>query len=518
MKRRWIFLLVIVVVVALLVSRHDESPRPVEEFSAESPPLPLSRTVARREDDVQDLTTPDASTARTLVAEEALPLAGEAAHEGIRLYGFVRAGNGEEALVPAVNIVVTDSLGQVVRATVDKHCAYSITGLAPGRHWIVCGAGGWGNMQRTIELEAAQRDRRLDLQLEFGFDLSVEVVDLAGNSISGAPLKAAATRTAPERWLEKGSLRIGTWSSQSAFSEVLGRLHFEHPEPLYVSLLHGDRVIATEQVDGAKTRVRFAIDRFDPLLQKANVRLRLVDAESREPLPNVRLFLHGETNVGPGQTDGAGMLTQDAAPGWVILIVDHPVYAACNFEARVEPGTTNDLGDIALEKGISLSLRVVDERGLDVTGTVEARALGTRLSDPWRGTSNESKLSEDRAFSLRGLSRCRYRVIFRPQDGGPSRAFGLDLRFAVPEDLRFTYVRGTPVVVTTANEDWKQISFDVIDAQGFELVSSGLTGPEPQTIMLAPGSYEVEVRVSGAVVGPRRVLNVGSERVGLSLP
>ncbi len=531
MKLRWVILLALALVAALLFSsRHDD-----QEIEGEDVPAaiqtasPASITEPAAPSDVASIVEPKLGTERSPAALFApLPPAGESEHAGIRLYGFVRAGNGDEHLVPAVNITITDRLGEVQNTTVDATCAYSFTALSPGRHWIVCGAGEWGKVQRTIELDALQKDRRFDLQLQFGVDLRVEVVDRAGNAVPDLPLIAVATIEAPDEWLDEVSDRmertigVGAWNSERRFAEgdrteIIGRIKLRIPPPLFVSLMHQQRVVATKRVEAGETSVRFVLDPDDPLLQRSSIRLRLIDAQSRQPLPEARVHIGGSIAGYSGTTTLDGSFRGNAWPGWVSVRVEHKDYERSEFVARAEAGVESDFGDIALESAVSISGHVVDERRRDASGSLTVSPTESPVSFSSSFTT-EAVIARG-AFRIAGLSRCRYRLTFQDAvDPSISQTFVVDLRPGSLEDVRLQLVRGTPLIVSASDDRWPLVYFDVLDGEGVKHLSSRLLDPNPRKITLAPGRYEVEVRIGQSIQYPRRSIVIAYDPVELSLP
>jgi hypothetical protein len=534
MQRRRLSLIVLAVAAAILAGwwwlRSQPEPAPVvyvnelpaSKSSAEpSYELPVERLTAREPLSQSNAVDDDGSSLLVVAA----------VHEGIRLYGFVRAGNGDEALVPSVDIILTDQLGTVQRTSPDAKCRYSFTGLSPGRHWIVCGAGEWGRIQRIIELDASPRDRRLDLQLEFGFELTVEVVDPANQSLPKLPLAALVTIEAPGELLDAEADTVlrnspfATWKPElhgpdSEPAVVLGTLSVKHPLPLYVSLLHRDRVIATQKVAAGATSVRFVIDPDDRRLQPGSFRLRLVDAESRQPLPRVDATVMVSFDTHRDKTSDEGTLSGPIGSGWLSLTVRHPGYERSEFSARLEPGVMNDLGDVPLAKERFVAGIFVDEHGSGVRGMLETFVLDSKLPESSFRPRISTQNSEDGTFRIGGLSQRRYLLILHTNVAQRSQscAFGVDLREGSLENLRLELGPTTPLTVRPSNDEWPQVAFDIIDERGFPVVSSRLFGPEPRAIQLMRGRYEVEVRVGGAVVGARRILNVANDPITLALP
>lgn len=493
----------------------------VDRVVAPQPELP---TPSRSRAAVESNTSSQASHASI-----AAPTLDAAAHTSILLYGFVRPVVGSDKLALPVHLKLTDQLGEVRETDAGADGAYSFEGLSTGRHWLFAQATSGGKARTTVDLNAASAERRLDIQLTPELDILVSVVDSAGNPIPKLPLIAVATLEAPGEWLDEISgssnnrFGFGDWKAEAHTEEfdvpeVIGRIRLVMPPPLFVSLLQQQRVVATQRVAAEQRSVRFVLDPANSLLGKSTLRFRLIDAESRAPLPEIHFRLLSSTYWGMTGLDGS--FSGTAWPGWTSLRIFSAKYGSPELSRRVEAGVDTDFGDIPLSSACSISGQVVDGGGTGKPGIVFYADAASLLRSAPGSPSIAVGVAKDGSFRIDGLSRNRYRLRFVPEE---TYAFGssvveVDLQAGSVENVKIKVERGTPLVVSATDERWPLVHFDVIDAKGVTMFTSQLFGPEPQKIPLAPGQYEMEVRIRGVVEGERRKITIADDPVELSLP
>ncbi len=464
-------------------------------------------------------------------ASIAAPTLDAAAHTGILLHGFVRPVVGSDKLTLPVHLKLTDHLGAARETDAGADGAYSFEGLSTGRHWLFAQATSGGKARTTVDLNAASAERRLDIQLMPELDILVSVVDAAGNPIPKLPLIAVATLEAPGEWLDEISgssnnrFGFGEWKAEAHTDEfdvpeVIGRIRLVMPPPLFVSLLRQQRVVATQRVAAEQRSVRFVLDPANSLLGKSALRFRLIDAESRTPLPEIQFQVVSSSPIYFAKSGLDGTFSGPAWPGWTSLRIFSAEYGSPELSRRVEAGAETDFGDIPLSRACSISGRVVDGGGTGKPGIVFYADTASLSRSAPGSPSTAVSVATDGSFRIDGLSRNRYRLRFVPEE---TYAFGasvvvVDLQAGSVENVMIKVERGTPLVVCASDERWPLVHFDVVDAQGVTMFTSRLFGPEPQKLPLAPGQYEMEVRVGGVVESPRRKITIANDPVELSLP
>jgi hypothetical protein len=135
------------------------------------------------------------------------------------------------------------------------------------------------------------------------------------------------------------------------------------------------------------------------------------------------------------------------------------------------------------------------------------------------GVNFASRSSADGSFRITGLARRRYRLSANVKDGEYAKSvLVVDARAGSVEGVRMELAIGTPLLLSSVDERWPLLRFDLFDAQQTLLTSSRLWGPEPREILLAPGGYVIDVRVGDSGEPVRREFTIAGDPVELSLP
>jgi hypothetical protein len=158
---------------------------------------------------------------------------------------------------------------------------------------------------------------------------------------------------------------------------AIGSLRLRRPPPFWAGLEvlgkpHGWRFVQSGDADVA---FELGLDAFDE--RCASLRLRVIDALAKVPLPDAKLTLRADTSahrrddqdeVGP---DGDGVVEfQRILPGRYELTVE--VGEAQHQQRLVlEAGETRDLGDVALAQGPGIEVLVLDPEGQPVAAWIE---------------------------------------------------------------------------------------------------------------------------------------------------
>lgn len=461
-------------------------------------------------------------------AGEPEPIATEATL--ITLYGFVRAAESGAALDGEVNVSVVDRLGTWQNTRASSDGAYSISGLVPGDYWIRAGSIRAGAANTRIALAVNESERRLDLQLVLAPQVLVKLIDRAGAPLAKYETLAVATLEPPGEWFEEvfGSFNnpfgVGHFWQNGYASErlpdgYLGKLILDVEPPLYVSIVHWQCVVATQRVERGQAEVEFVLDRELPALQSASVRVRFVDAADGTPLATGSVELDGNS-MRMLRPEAGGFGATNIAPGWYELVAKFSGYEGVLRRVLIEPGIENDLGEVRLGREVWIAGVVTDATGAAVAADVDIRLFDEATAKPvrhfvGRGASTEA----DGSFKIPGLSRARYMLRLRQRDSTWALTSRLvDARNGPVEDVRFELVPGVALVVRPSSDAWRDVRFDVLDANEQLVTSSRLWFEAPQPLLLAPGSYTVVVRAN-ELAEPRRIpVTIANEPVELPLP
>ncbi len=420
----------------------------------------------------------------------------------------------------------TDRFGARTAVHPDADGAYSISGLAPGHYWVLAGRVA-ASAHAEVDLSLAESPKRFDILLEEDPTILVKVVDSRGESLTTPGLLAVATMTRPGDWFNEltdrcnnagglGGFREGRYTGGPLPEGYLGRIKLDVQPPLFVSLLNSQRIIATQQVERGQHEAVFNVDADSKLLKSSSVRVRFVD-QNGAAVSGVWAELSGDSSR-TMVADGDSLLAPKVSAGHYEL---RPL--AKGLEMRivpvtVEPGTEMDLGAVTLEPAQSVS-------GSVRCGSEDISRVAIRC-DPCEpdGSTKPSRcihtymIKADGSFSLPFLSRGLYLLSIEEREnkhGAWARI--IDTRAGPVNDVRVELTRGVSLVVRPAKYDGAMVRFRILDGGGAPVVASRLWGAEPRPILMAPGEYDVEVRVSDA--GPtRKHVTIGTEPVELSLP
>jgi hypothetical protein len=470
--------------------------------------------------------------ARSGTSEEAAPDT-RAPSESLLLYGFIRPAASREQFVDEVSVQLMNSFGERQMGKSGADGAYSFSGLAPGHYWV----GSWsprnGAVHVQVDLDANVPEKRLDLQLVLGSrpELLVKVIGRDHEPITDLHVCAVATREQPGEWLDEfdgtsnpyGVGRFawaGTTFESAIPSGYIGRLELDSEPPVFVSIVQYQRTIATQRAEPGQTEVVFEFDRNSPLVQPASVRFRLVDAETHALVEKPTVMLNSG-GMRPLKSQEDVFRADHLEPGWYEIKVHAKGYASPDYRIRIEPGSENDLGDLALESGLWISGKVVDGTGQGVSTSLRfdkydrehgaARVLGSIYT---------VRSNNDGSFKIEGLSRRAYLLTVMSGSDEPwaqcSKVF--DASAGPVENARFELVHGVTLALRRSEMTAPWVRARVLDATGFMVVSRRLTEPEPVTVRLAPGNYVIEVR-TGDEGEPKRIpITIESQPMALAIP
>jgi hypothetical protein len=271
---------------------------------------------------------------------------------------------------------------------------------------------------------------------------------------------------------------------------------------VFVSLVTHSLILQTKEVKPAEREVEFVIspDQLKGLL--AEVRLQVVDADSQAPIMGDSLQVGPQCQlrrVGPKSE----IVLDGLAAGDFDWEIRAPGYEQVFVRFHADPGSTVDLGTIALEKELRVEARVVDLSGAPRSDRIDlcsfdpvTRAIGMARG----GIASDG----NGALKLEGLGRRTY--ILRTEDyellgsdtSTDSRlASGnvlLDMRSGVaPVKLTITLQPTTRLTFTAPDPSLKGLDFRVLDEQGIAIVANIVYGPQPRALALPQGNYRIEV-------------------------
>lgn len=382
--------------------------------------------------------TPDASAAAA-TAKPADALL------GCVLYGRVRTRDGSSFAGWKPYVAATDAAGTRRQTEVTAEGHYSLAGLAPGSWTLSWRATGFRGGEEELVLDESVPILRRDLSLPRSPLLDVRVLAPSGETLAAvckARLQAklpellspivVATLEAPEATIavadDEGHVGVGTfWTSgplwEAAGPDIAGVLELEVEPPLYVSLVLGTQVLATEAVAPGAEEVVFVVLPEDLLAKQALVTLRAVDADSGEPLG-------GEVSIDSRARYAVrdGTWSHSFTPGRYELCFLSQGHAVLPLDVTLAPGETRDLGELRLPRELTIEGRLLDADGNPVVGHLQVGVRDERgklrfRQDPYSYPESDARGS----FKVWGLHSGRYVLhtthdeeLVRPAQDGPS--------------------------------------------------------------------------------------------------
>jgi hypothetical protein len=523
--------LVTMAVLAWLMLRRDAASHPIA-----AGPGRAAGAQDARESHV-DATTTDASHETAGAAEPAdtrnvRAVADKTAPaESIVLYGYVRAAEGMSPPTEPAYVAVVDSQGNRVQGTASDEGAYSLSGLRPGHYRLTAVARPSAEAEDVVDLSLDETPTRHDITLSEKPSLLVKLVDHDGKPATlNAWLGAAATREPLGDWIDEtpnqDPFGVGRFLNNGLTGAAmavgcLGRIDLEIAPPVFVSLLHNQRVLATQHVEAGQREVVFVVDSDSPLLKTATVRARFVDQAGQE-VPKLWATLNGGSSSRTAKSDAGALVWSALQPGWYRVVVYAKGVEQPDIECRVEPGEDKDLGTVTLAPEQWISGAVIEPQKesehFDLSCDIYDWVAAANVS-PYRYKSRSSfRTQTDGTFRIGGRMRGQYLLKYDSRDS----SYGIwarivDTRAGPVENVRVELVPGVPVLVHPSGKEWHGVMYKISDEAGVPYLESQLWGPDPRRISLAPGRYQVEVRVRDSET-TRKTLAVGADQADLALP
>jgi hypothetical protein len=368
---------------------------------------------------------------------------------GLLLYGLVTDAMGTPVKAQArMYFSLTPESGAATYAEITDSGAYSVPGLRPGRWTISTNLLGYLPTHDVVELTPQVPALRHDLVLQPSTSLVVKAFTTDGRPILdalvadvgqgktwgvGAHVSALASVEAlrgPPRYSDfRSHFGVGSYISKWDLigqdtrgmpeipEDAMGVLELEVPPPVWVSLVNGTAILASQRVEAGAKEVVFRLDVTDVMSALASLDARFVDAETRAPLAGMRVDMDRQLAGGPQVVKEDGRLHCDKiAPGTLRIDVILKDYE--RFAARLDfsPGQHLDLGDIALNKGRRLSGQVLDEVGQPLRTLVGVRPLDQDPLRPFEEQGNSWKTEDDGRFDYRLVGRHRYALAIADRD------------------------------------------------------------------------------------------------------
>jgi hypothetical protein len=394
---------------------------------------------------------------------------------GILVYGAVLDPDGRPAVGVSSGVQFDNGLGKPRAVDVGSSSTYAASGLSPGAWTVTADAAGWRPWRKELTLTAAQPAVRLDITLQPAVVLDIKAFTPSGESLVkalqgllqggdswNARLGAIATLDPPPPALPETSTRlydrwgIGFFSDaanrlsqdEALPADVIGRLELDEPLPAYVSLVFRHLVLQTQSVAPGTQEVVFVLppSALEALL--GGVRVRVLDEETRQPIPDAYANLFDSQSSGGGmKPDASGLFQWERQrPGLLELSVTAPDHEKWDGEVSVPAGGVADLGTLELSPAMAARGIVLDESGQP--HSVNLRALTDETRGPGLGARRYNKSGADGRFEWKTLGKRRYRLLVSDEEWTALPVL-VDLRGGDANDVRITVVRGARVRLLT---------------------------------------------------------------------
>ncbi|HZL99963.1 MAG TPA: hypothetical protein VFD43_06900 [Planctomycetota bacterium] len=463
---------------------------------------------------------------------------------GILVYGAVLEADGRPASLGQARWISFDQgSGEPRRLEVPTSATYAISGLKPGPCTVRTDFLGYRPTRHELKLDAAHPAVRLDLVLQPAVVLMVKAFTPSGEPLSDAlhaamgpagmhswPLAAIATREPPPALLPEISHRnydqweIGRFTGgidllfQDAAlpQDVLGKLELDESLPAYVSLVFRHIVLQTQTVEPGATEVVFTVPLESVTRLLGGVRVRVVSAETRQPIPGAHAELSDSQSGGGHATPDADgvFIWERQRPGLLELQVMAPDHEYWAGEVSIPPGGEANLGTLELTPAVSASGVVLDPAGEPVS--VRLRALPDEDRGLGMGGRRYEQSGADGRFTCAQLGQRRYLLSVSDQEwtGLP---VPVDLRQGSVEGVVITVAAGTLVRLHSRWPEGERYDVQVITQEGLPIRTiEDWLGDRPWSKRLIPADYVAVLLREGREL-KRLPFSVGAEELAIDL-
>lgn len=421
------------------------------------------------------------------------------------VFGRVLPPRGEETFAEAPSCGLYDETGTRRKVECAQDGAFAISGVAAGHYWISAGDGDGAGGCVEFELPPGREQHEVDVPLERDWSVEVRVRSSNGQELGALWSLVVATLEPLGDWFHEpsgslsnpygvGSFRPARLGQAESGTDVRGTLLIKVESPVWVHLVYGHRVLARQELSPPQTVIEFVIDPEDAVTKPPTLRGRFFDAETGEPLRSVQVMV-ASRGVSFPKTDGDGRFEASGflVPGFCRVSVRGPGYAWDQL-VRLEPGVETDLGDIRVERGLSIEGKVTGALGDERERTIRYEALDELSGETlWNGMHTGTRIEANGTFKIGGLMPRRYQLTI---DGGGDTAkqrHVVDLRNGSVAGLEYVLQRSSTLSIVLENSVRRLEKVEIHDESGALVMAPKLRPGPPQAFKLAPGSYALKL-------------------------
>ena len=441
---------------------------------------------------------------------------------GVIVFGTVRSESGEPLDQSSVNFTPKDPkmapAGRSGLHVSTNKGGYAIHGLRPGKWKTLVRGRGYNDTAGEVKIEATAT-QRVDLVAKKAYIVAVKLRTPKGETLAEAvkaaqipglhrvEINAIATR-APLSELPMTDLRyharfgLGKWSSRSFRRDpgmpddpdVLGLIEMTEAPPAYISLVQRHHVLASRILEPGAKEIEFSVALAKILGNTSNVRIRVIDKRTRQPIVKAYAAISDRQSGGGGQPTGAdgSILLKQQASGLMEISIRAKGYESYFVKLRLATGDV-DLGTVELGPPIKTKIFVVNAAGAPQRASLSWSNLDRRTF-PQPLISNRSATTDSKGFGeLWGVGEGRFLVQARVR--GKSLATRvIDTTKLGDEPIRMELVPTWPVAIdSTGMSEQRSLTLVVRDAEDRIVFARYLRAQYRFNVRLSSGRYTYRV-------------------------
>jgi hypothetical protein len=295
---------------------------------------------------------------------------------------------------------------------------------------------------------------------------------------------------------------IGAYLSQVSMpDDCLGLLEVDVPSVVWVHLMFGSALLASQQVAADATDIAFTIDPAQLSRNLGSFSVRCLDAKTGAPIAGASAQLRTADSWRDGAPTGPDgrWHKERVQPGRYIFTASTRTSEHLSFDVIIPPGSAVDLGDIALKPAVRLAGTIVDADGHGVATSLRLRCLDQEGAWPVGVEFEYGQSSALGTFAFEGLGPRRY-VLTVVDEQLPRHVVPVDLTGGDVTGLRIAVGIGVSV---TVQPDWpaqESHGLRLLDSNGFTVGEArSWSGDKPFVRRLEAGRYTAVVFGDGGV-------------------